>query len=174
MKSSDVKIRRAGPNDFAKVAEMHYPVWRQSLNGILEDHLVDLIGSPKEWATVKYPEAVNRLDWGMWVAEARNKILGMTIFGPDTAIAGTLRLEALYTAGAAQNLGIGVRLLNKAVRSNPTGDVILWCAEANSAARQFYEDNEFELDGRGLLWMPLPGVTVPHVGYRRHRSASDE
>ena len=114
MKSSDVKIRRAGPNDFAKVAEMHYPVWRQSWNGILEDYLVDVIGNAERWATVSYPEAVNRPDWGMWVAEARNKILGMTIFGPDTATADTLRLEALYTAEAAQQLGIGVRLLNKA------------------------------------------------------------
>jgi GNAT superfamily N-acetyltransferase len=174
VKSGDVKIRRAGPNDFAKVAEMHYPVWRRSWNGILEDYLVDLIGSPKEWATVKYPEAVNRLDWAMWVAEARNKILGMTIFGPDTATADTVRLEALYTAEAAQNLGIGIRLLNKAVRSNPSSDVILWCAENNSAARQFYEDNEFELDGRSLLWTPLAGVSVPHVGYRRHRCASEE
>ena len=34
--------------------------------------------------------------------------------------------------------------------------------------------NEFELAGRGLLWTPVPGVSVPHVGYRRHRSASDE
>jgi hypothetical protein len=50
----------------------------------------------------------------------------------------------------------------------------LWCAEKNSKARQFYENNNFQLDGRSYIWTPLRGVSVPHVGYRRHRSASEE
>jgi GNAT superfamily N-acetyltransferase len=172
VKSSDVKIRRAGPNDFAKVAEMHFPVWRQSWAGIVEDYLLDVMATPKFWAEVSYPEAVNRDGWGLWVAETRNKMLGMTIFGPDTTNADTLHIEALYTAVGANKLGIGVRLLNKAVRSNPSGDVILWCAEKNSRARKFYEDNNFQLDGRSYMWKPLPGVSVPHVGYRFYRSAA--
>jgi GNAT superfamily N-acetyltransferase len=174
VKSSDVKIRRAGPNEFEKVAEMHFPVWRQSWAGMLEAYMLDVIATPKWWATVSYPEAVNRPGWGLWIAEAGKKILGMTIFGPDTTSADLLRIEALYTAVGANKPGIGVRLLNKAVRSNPSGDVILWCSEKNSKARQFYENNNFQLDGRSYIWTPLPGVSVPHVGYRRHRSASDE
>jgi GNAT superfamily N-acetyltransferase len=67
VKSKVVKLRRAGPNDFAEVAEMHYPPRRKSLN---------------------------RSGWSMWVAEE------------------------------AQGLGVGLRLLNKAARSNPSGDVI--------------------------------------------------
>lgn len=173
MKSKDVKIRRAGPSDFEKVSEMHYPVWRQSLAGIVEDFVLDVIATPRFWATVSYPEAVNRLGWGLWVAEARNKILGMTIFGPDTRNADLLRIEALYTAAGANKLGIGVSLLNKAVRSNPSGDVILWCAEKNGKAREFYEKHNFQLDGRSYVWEPLRGVSVPHVGYRRHQSAAD-
>ena len=172
MKSKDVKIRRAGPSDFEKVSEMHFPVWRQSLAGIVEDFVLDVIATPKFWATVRYPEAVNRLGWGLWVAEARNKILGMTIFGPDTTNADLLRIEALYTAVGANKLGIGVSLLNKAVRSNPSGDVILWCAEKNGKAREFYEKNNFQLDGRSYIWEPLPGVSVPHVGYRLFQSAT--
>ena len=61
-----------------------------------------------------------------------------------------------------------MRLLNKAARSNPSGDVTLWCAEKSDKARQFYENNNFQLDGRILVWKPLPGVRVNHVGYRRH------
>ena len=167
MKSPDVKIRRAGPADFEKVAQMHYPVWRQSWSGIIEDFMLDLIATPKFWATVSYPDAVRRLGWDMWIAESGGKILGMTIFGPDAAIPDALYIEALYTWEQGRKLGIGVRLLNKAVRSHPSGDVILWCAEQNSRARQFYEDNNFELDGRSYTWHPLPGVSVPHVGYRR-------
>ncbi|WP_077081736.1 GNAT family N-acetyltransferase [Mycobacterium numidiamassiliense] len=170
MKSTDVKIRRAGPTEFAKVADMHYPVWRRSWAGMIEDYLLDVIGTPKLWAEVKYPEAVNRPGWGMWIAEARNKILGMSIYGPDFSTANTTRLEALYTADEAKSLRIGVRLLNKAVRSNPSSDVILWCAEKNEKARQFYEKHDFQLDGRTHIWKPLPGISVPHVGYR-HKAA---
>lgn len=172
MKSSDVKIRRAEPKEFAKVAQMHFPVWKQSWAGIIEDYMLDVMATPKWWAEVKYPEAVNLPGWGLWVAEARNKMLGMTIFGPDSTAADTLRLEALYTAEAAQQLGVGVRLLNKVVRSNPSSDVILWCAEKNDKARRFYEKHDFQLDGRSYIWKPLPGVTVPHVGYRLFRSAA--
>ncbi|WP_077089998.1 GNAT family N-acetyltransferase [Mycobacterium rhizamassiliense] len=167
MKSPDVKIRRAEPTEFEKVAEMHYPVWRQSWSGIIEDFMLDLIATPKFWATVSYPDAVRRLGWDMWIAESGGKILGMAIFGPDAAIPDALYIEALYTWEQGRKLGIGVRLLNKAVRSHPSGDVILWCAERNSRARQFYEDNKFELDGRSYTWHPLPSVDVPHVGYRR-------
>jgi hypothetical protein len=51
--------------------------------------------------------------------------------------------------------------------------VILWCAEKNTEARQFYEDNGFQLEDRRLDWVPLPGVSVSHVGYRRRQSAPD-
>ncbi len=149
---------------------MHFPVWKQSWAGIIEDYLLDVMATPKWWAEVKYPEAVNRPGWGLWIAEARNKILGMMICGPDGTIADTLRLEALYTAEEAQKLGIGARLLSKAVRTNPSNDVILWCAEKNHKAREFYENRGFQLDGRSYIWTPLSGIKVPHIGYRRDRS----
>jgi GNAT superfamily N-acetyltransferase len=107
----------------------------------------------------------------MWIAESGGQILGMSIFGPDSASPEHLQIDALYTVEDSQRRGIGSRLLNKAVRSNPSGDVILWCAEKNRKARQFYEKKDFQLDGRTYIWKPLPGVTVPHVGYRLYRSA---
>lgn len=168
MKPRDVKIRRAQPGDFEKVAQMHYPVWRQSWIGIIEDFVIDLIATPKFWATVSYPEVLSRRGSSMWIAESGGAILGMTIFGPDPGNAVDVQIEALYTVDAAPARGIGVRLLNKAVRSNPSGDVILWCAEKSSKARQFYERNGFHADGRTYNWEPLRGVSVPHVGYRRH------
>lgn len=174
MKSSDVKIRRAGPKDFAKVAEMHYPPWRQSWAGILEDYLLDVIATPQVWADVSYPLKLSQPGWSMWVAEARGKLLGMTVFGPDEKNADDLQIEALYTAAEARGRGIGVRLLKKAARSNPSGDVILWCAEKNSQARRFYEEQNFHLDGRSFAWEPLPGVSVPMVGYRLRQSRVDD
>jgi GNAT superfamily N-acetyltransferase len=169
VKSSDIKIREAKPTDFAKVAEMHYPVWRQSWAGILADYMLDMLGTPKLWATQTYPENLSRSGWTMWIAESGGKALGMTMFGPDRARPDDLHIDALYTAEGGQRQGIGGRLLNKAVRANPSGDVILWCADKNHKARQFYEKNNFQLDGRTFVWRPLPGVTVPHVGYRLYR-----
>lgn len=170
MKAADIRIREAKPRDFAKVAQMHYPVWRQSWNGMLADYLIDLLGSPKLWATQTYPENLRRSGWAMWIAEAGSKTLGMTIFGPERTSPGDVQIDALYTAEESQGLGVAGRLLNKAVRAQESGDVILWCAEKNLKGREFYERKGFRLDGRTFAWKPLPGVTVPHVGYRLHRS----
>jgi GNAT superfamily N-acetyltransferase len=171
VKSADIRIRAAKPKDFARVAEMQYPVWRQSWSGILPDHILDSIASPKLWATLSYAENLNRPGWSMWIAESGGKTLGMTIFGPDFENPDRVVLDALYTAEEGHHLGIGGRLLNKALRSNPSGDVILWCAEKNRTAREFYEKKNFQLDGRTFIWQPLAGVKVPHVGYRLYRSA---
>jgi GNAT superfamily N-acetyltransferase len=168
-KSGDIRIREAKPTDFAKVAQMHYPVWRQSWSGILADFLLDLIATPKQWTTERYAHDLSRPGWAMWIAESGGRTLGMTIFGPDSAHPADLQIDALYTALESQHRGVGGRLLNKAVRSSPSGDVILWCAEENRMAREFYENKDFRLDGRTFTWKPLPGVTVPHVGYRLTR-----
>jgi hypothetical protein len=86
---------------------MHYPVWRQSWTGILADYMLDMLGTPKRWATVTYPEDLNRPGWSMWIAESGGKTLGMTIFGPDAANPGHLQIDALYTAEESHHLGIG-------------------------------------------------------------------
>jgi GNAT superfamily N-acetyltransferase len=172
VRRGDIRIREAKPADFANVAQMHYPVWRRSWSGILADYLLDMLGAPKRWATETYPQDLSRPGWSMWLAESGGKTLGMTIFGPDLANPDDLQIDALYTAEESQHLGIGSRLLDKAVRSNPSGDVILWCAEKNHKAREFYEKKNFRLDGRTFIWKPLPGVPVPHVGYRLYRSAA--
>ncbi|MGE2814634.1 N-acetyltransferase family protein [Mycobacterium heidelbergense] len=165
-----IRIREATPADFAPVARMHYRVWRQSWSGILADHLLDLLGSPRRWAAENYPQDLSRPGWSMWLAEADGKTLGMTIFGPDEVNPEDLQIDALYTAEESQRRGIGGRLLDTAVRANRSGDVILWCAEKNCKAREFYERRNFRLDGRTLVWKPLPDVPVPHVGYRLYRS----
>jgi GNAT superfamily N-acetyltransferase len=168
-KSGDIRIREAKPSDFAKVAAMHYPVWRHSWSGILTDFVLDMIATPKLWATERYPQDLSRPGWCMWIAEAGGQTLGMTLFGPDSAHPADLQIDALYTSLESQRRGVGGRLLNKALRADASGDVILWCAEKNHTAREFYENKDFRLDGRTFVWKPLPGVTVPHVGYRLRR-----
>lgn len=166
---ADITIREATPNEFADVAAMHYPVWRQSWSGVLPAEVLDVLTSPKRWAVLLYPRDLSRPGWRMWVAEAGGQLLGMTIFGPDPDDPERLELDALYISQASQRHGVGGLLLAKALNSDPRGDVVLWCAEANGVARRFYEKNDFHLDGRTLDWEPVPGVKVPHLGYRLRR-----
>ena len=171
MEASHIRIREAKPADFANVAQMHYPVWRRSWSGIVTAPVLDLLGPPTRWVAEIYPQSLSRRGWSMWIAESGSQTLGVTIFGPDADDPEHLQIDALYIAEESQRHGIGGRLLNKALSSNPSGDVILWCAEKNGKARRFYEKKNFLVDGRTLNWEPLPGVIVAHVGYRFYRSA---
>ncbi|WP_081283080.1 alpha/beta fold hydrolase [Mycobacterium asiaticum] len=171
MRSSDIRIREAKPKDYARVASMHYPAWRQSWKGIVATHVLDMIGTPRTWVDTLYPTTLKRGGWSMWMAEARGKLLGMILFGPDLSNPNDIQIDALYISDEHQRHGIGGLLLNKALRVFPDNDMILWCADKNQKARDFYEKKGFELDGRTYSWKPLPGVSVPHVGYRLYRAA---
>ncbi|OBF99715.1 GNAT family acetyltransferase [Mycobacterium sp. 852014-52450_SCH5900713] len=169
MTVGDITIRQAGPADLANVAEMHYPVWRQSWAGILPDATLDVLGSPRRWAVLAYPRILQRRNWSMWVAESGSATIGMTIFGPDPANPEQVELNSLYIAAECQRRGVGERLLATALAESPSVDVVLWCAERNTQARTFYEKNDFHADGRTMDWEPLPGIKVAHLGYRLSR-----
>jgi GNAT superfamily N-acetyltransferase len=164
--SRDIRIREAKPDDYADVAEMHYPVWRRSWTGILAPPLLDILGTPKRWAAEIYPQSLNRTGWSMWIAESGGRTIGVTIFGPDSDAPDRLLIDALYVTEESQRHGVGGHLLATAMSTHPSGDVVLWCAVENGRARNFYEKRNFRIDGRTLDWEPLPGVIVPHVGYR--------
>ena len=165
----DITIRQAGPSDLAKIAEMHYPVWRRSWTGMLPDSTLDVLGSPRRWAVLAYPRILQRRNWSMWVAESASQTVGMTIFGPDPDNPEQVELDSLYIAAECQRRGVGGRLLATALTESPSGDVVLWCAERNAQARIFYEKKDFRVDGRTLDWEPLHGVKVAHLGYRLSR-----
>ena len=107
------------------------------------------------------------------MAESGGQLVGMMLLGPDLSNPNHIQIDALYVADQNQRSGVGGLLLNKALRTYPDNDMILWCAEKNQKARDFYEKNGFEVDDRSFVWKPLPGVRVPHVGYRLHRSAPE-
>lgn len=107
----------------------------------------------------------------MWIAESSGQTLGMAMFGPDQDQPDHIQIDALYIAKNSQRRGVGGRLLNKVLRLHPANDLILWCAEKNARGRRFYEKKHFQIDGRTFTWKPLPGVDVPHVGYRLYRTA---
>ena len=110
MTSSDIRIREAKPDDFANVAEMHYPVWRQSWTGILAPPLLDILGPPKRWVAEIYPQTLSRRGWSMWIAESGGQTLGVTIFGPDTAAPDDLQIDALYIANGHHRSAAALRV----------------------------------------------------------------
>jgi GNAT superfamily N-acetyltransferase len=169
VESSDIRIREATPDDYPGVADMHYPVWRRSWAGILIPSLLDILGPAKRWVADVYPQTLSRPGWSMWIAERGGRPLGVAIFGPDADDPAALQIDALYVADENQRHGIGTRLLETALHTRPSGDVILWAAESNAKAHRFYEKHDFRRDGRTLDWEPLPGVKVAHVGYRLRR-----
>jgi GNAT superfamily N-acetyltransferase len=173
VRSSDIRIREAKPKDFVRVAQMHYPAWRQSWKGIVATHVLDMIGTPQNWVDMHYPTTLKRGGWSMWMAESRGQLLGMMLLGPDLSNPNHIQIDALYVADQNQRSGVGGLLLTKALRTYPDNDMILWCAEKNEKARDFYEKNGFEVDDRSFQWKPLPGVRVPHVGYRLYRSTPE-
>jgi pimeloyl-ACP methyl ester carboxylesterase/GNAT superfamily N-acetyltransferase len=173
VRSSDIRIREAKQKDFVRVAQMHYPAWRQSWQGIVATHVLDMIGTPQNWVDIHYPTTLKRGGWSMWMAESGGQVVGMMLLGPDLSNPNHIQIDALYVADQNQRSGVGGLLLNKALRAYPDNDMILWCAEKNQKARDFYEKNGFEVDDRSFVWKPLPGVRVPHVGYRLYRSAPE-
>ncbi|HEX5256864.1 MAG TPA: hypothetical protein VFW69_23900 [Mycobacterium sp.] len=57
---ADITIREARSIEFADVAAMHYPVWRQSWSGVLPDQVLDAPTSPKTWAVLVHPRDLTR------------------------------------------------------------------------------------------------------------------
>jgi len=167
--SSELTIRAAGPSDFARVAAMHYAVWRRSWAGIVPEPLLDTLGTPEHWVNELYPKTLSRPGWAMWVAEFEGHAIGVMIFGPTEAEPGSIHIDALYVADGLQRHGIGGLMIDTLLRVCPAVDVILWCAEKNAKGRLFYERNNFRADGRTLDWEPAPGLSVAHLGYRLSR-----
>lgn len=168
----DIQIRQAEPADYENVKKIHYLSWRQSYAGIMPPFALNLFDQ-QSWDLDAYTEAVGRAGWTMRLAESDGKLVGMSIFGPQPGDPDHLEIEALYVAVDNQRRGVGGLLLDHALSSQPAQDVVLWCAEKNYRARGFYEKKGFRLDGRTLVWKPMPGVVeAPQVGYRLYRVAT--
>lgn len=164
------EIRRAQEEDFPSIAQMHYPVWRESNDGVMTLFVLDMFDTPETWPDKAYKPKLSRPGWAMWIAESEGQPVGVTIFGPEAANQNLVELDSLYVARKDQ--GIGSSLLAKALDSQPSDDVILWCSEENRRARGYYYNRGFRLDGRTQIWEPVLGVRVSQVGYRLNRSAS--
>lgn len=165
-----VDYRQALEADYPAVAAMHYPVWRESNSGVMTPYVLDLFDGPETWPDGRYPETLSKRGWAMWIAESDGQVVGMTMFGPVPDDPSLVELDSLYVA--TKNEGIGSSLLQKALDLQPAGDVVLWVAEKNQRARDYYWNRGFRPDDRAWTWEPTSGVRVPQLGYTLKRSVS--
>lgn len=84
-------------------------------------------------------------DQEVWVAESNVGVLGFATLSSN-------QLLQIHVAPAAQNQGIGSRLLTRAKERRPAG-FTLWTFQKNDGARRFYERHGLTLvqltDGEG-------------------------
>jgi ribosomal protein S18 acetylase RimI-like enzyme len=165
-----VNYREAQDVDFPAVAAMHYPVWLESNSGVMSPFVLDQFDGPETWPDERYRKTLRPPGWAMWIADDGGQVVGMTMFGPVPNDPSLVELDSLYVATREQ--GIGSSLLQKALDSQPSDDVILWVAEKNQRTRNFYWNRGFRPDDRAWMWEPAPGLRVPQLGYRLNRSVS--
>lgn len=165
-----VDYRQAQEADFPTVAATHYPVWLESNSGVMTPYVLDLFDGPETWPDERYRETLSTPGWTMWIAESDGQVVGMTMFGPVPDNPHLVEVDSLYVA--TKNQGIGSNLLQKALDSQPSADVVLSVAEKNQRARDYYWNRGFRPDGRAWVWEPMSGVHVPQLGYRLNRSMS--
>jgi ribosomal protein S18 acetylase RimI-like enzyme len=84
-------------------------------------------------------------DHAVFVARDHDRIVGFVTPGN---IEGQRRIGALYVLPDAQGLGVGSKLLEKALEWNGDSEIYLHVAEYNDKAVNFYQKFGFELTGR--------------------------
>jgi len=122
-----VILREARPDDMAALARLHRETVRTSLSFLPELH------TPQEdfayFSKVLFPK--NQF----WLAEDElGGPLGYIAFRPDF-------IEHLFVRPVSQGLGVGPRLLEKAMEGSR--ELSLWTFQANERARRFYERRGF-------------------------------
>lgn len=85
-----------------------------------------------------------RLGRAVHVATVDGVVVGFSATRPSDDGPRPLQLVVLYLLAAHHGSGLGQRLLDAAVGSEPA---FLWVAEANPRAQAFYSRNGFVLDG---------------------------
>jgi ribosomal protein S18 acetylase RimI-like enzyme len=138
----DILIRRAGPGDWAAVAELHSESWRSAYRGIYADSYLD--GPVREDRRAFWREALAAWDADedpVWLAEAAGRALGFACLRLSADPAGPL-LDNLHVRPEARGAGIGRRLICAAAgwlaAREPDAPLQLLVWQANAAARAFY------------------------------------
>jgi len=134
-------IREAVAADAYGLARVRVNGWRTTYRGIVPaDYLLHVSSGSIEWAeTVR--TAIGRNELKGLVATVEEEIVGFILFGEERTGAYPLHkneVYAIYILEGHQGLGIGSRLLERAVHSMCEAGLLIWALEENPY-RTFYE-----------------------------------
>jgi ribosomal protein S18 acetylase RimI-like enzyme len=168
--SSECIIRRATPEDAARLGEIHVFGWRMAYRGLVSDEI--LFGKLR---VVKRAEAFRKvLEEGSeetYVAESEGILRGFMTIGdcrdPDKG-PDAFELWGIYVDPCFLRGGYGSRLLQfceAEARSRGRSELLLWVFEENPRARAFYEKQGLCPDGKRQL---IEGLGAYEVRYAKH------
>jgi GNAT superfamily N-acetyltransferase len=153
--------RVPGPNDAARIADLHVSTWREAYAHLLsEDYFSEayIEGRRRMWSHIlDHP----RDDVTVRIAEIQGAIIGFAWVGPSVGVEGDdpprdRQLYAIYVSAAHYGTGVGQALLDEALGEGPA---ILWVAKENPRATAFYLRNGFRFDGVEQVDPHAPMIT---------------
>lgn len=163
-------LRSAGPEDAARVADVHVRSWQVAYRGLLPDAYLDGL-RPEDRARRYTFHLTGPDDPATVVAVEAGEVRGFAMTGPARGTAGTAGGEvyAIYVDPRAWGRGIGRVLMTDArsclLRRGFT-EALLWVLAGNVRAERFYRADGW-LPDRQRREEDVLGVRVDEIRYRR-------
>lgn len=163
LKRENDSIRRAAPEDAARVASVQIEAWQHAYREILADDFLDSLHleSRTRWWERFLGDATM-----VHVSEADGEVVGFCTVGPSDD-AGWGEVFAIYVHPDRWGEGHGRRLIGAgeaSLREAGFRRALLWVLEANYRARAFYERQDWTLGSRFRV-EDIGGVQVTEVRY---------
>ncbi|GGH41607.1 GNAT family N-acetyltransferase [Microbacterium album] len=158
---TDIRIRRAVPDDADRLSEVHVRTWRIAYRGLIPQAVLDsldIVARSTRWrTTLENPKARGRT----WVAIEGDELIGFSSSGPGRGEEppSPLELWALYVLPDRHGSGAGKLLADAAIGEVPA---FLWVLEGNGRAIRFYEKIGFRFDGATKVEPTWSGGVLLH------------
>ena len=144
-------IRKAVPEDAFDYAVCHIVCWKAAYKGIISDEYLDNMSV--EQMTGNTRQALSNPGiYSFYCVESDSKIIGRLVLcesrDEDKPDAG--EIAAIYLTDKFWGKGYGREMMEfsiQEIRRMGHNEAYLWVLEANSRARQFYENRGFSFDG---------------------------
>lgn len=168
-------VRRAVPEDAARIAGVHIGTWQAAYRGQLPDAFLDGLSAGlerrSEWwrGEIATPRSPSHQ---VWVAEADATVAGFVAIGPanERDVGPSVgEVYAIYVEPRFWDRGVGRALFEKAVgelKAHGFKAAVLWVLGTNERARRFYEIAGWRTDGAAKTETRPGGVELNEVRYR--------
>lgn len=136
---------------------VHYQSWIETYTDLIPDHFLAR-HSLERTVQLAYEHPENT-----WIAIIDDTIVGFSCFmeSRDEDLSGAGEIAAIYVLKAYQHQGIGKKLLEVALSSLKSYQVIsLWVLKENKQAIKFYEKHGFQKDGSSKIVMERQAIRM--------------